>query len=651
MQAVTRLTAVFAFLAALAVPAAAAPGDTLRRAFEAMREADWQEALDLAGEAGPVARDIIEWHRLRAGRGDAEAVLGFLEARPDWPGLPWLRRQSEEAIAAAGPETALAFFGPRVPETMGGALAKSAALFDAGRTGEAEAELVLAWRTLGTSVAQQDLLLERHRALLAPHHEARLDRALWEGWEENARRMFPLVGPGHRALAEARLALQAQRPGVDALIEAVPASLAESPGLAFDRFVWRDRKGRDADAKALLDATSTSAAALGLPARWADRREALARDEMRDGDPELAYRLAANHFLTEGSQFNDLEWLAGFIALTKLGDPARALVHFGRFDAGVVTPISRGRAGYWLGRAHEAAGDGEAARAAYADAARWQTSFYGLLAAERAGLAFDASLLTPPPATWLDAAFTDSSVFDAGRMLLEAGEVDLGERFLTHLTESLNEADAARLSAMALEMERPHLALRIAKRAADAGTVLPAAYYPMHPVAELDLPAPAELVLSIARRESEFDPRVASGAGAQGLMQVMPGTARDVAGELGIEDHSTARLKDWRYSARLGAAYLAGLAARFDGNVVLMSAGYNAGPGRPIQWVERFGDPRRGAVDVVEWIEHVPFSETRNYIMRVAESLPVYRAKLGLAPHPVPFSQELKGATLYPPSD
>ena len=157
-----------------------------------------------------------------------------------------------------------------------------------------------------------------------------------------------------------------------------------------------------------------------------------------------------------------------------------------------------------------------------------------------------------------------------------------------------------------------------------------------------------EMTLAIARRESEFDPVVVSGAGARGLMQVMPATARTVASSLGImAQHSTGRLlTDWRYNAKLGANYLADLAGEFDGNVVMMSAGYNAGPGRPVRWMERFGDPRRGGMDIVDWIEHIPFNETRNYVMRVTESLPVYRARLGKSALPVPFTQELVGSTL-----
>lgn len=630
----------------------AAVADTPRPmslAMDAMRKGNWDSATRLAGSAGEVGRDVIEWHRLRAGLGTYDEMLAFIDRRADWPGLAWLRRKSEPAVARAGTEDILSFFAYSPPQTPDGVLAYARAQAASGQAGEAEATVVLAWRTMPMGRVQQASFTDRYGELLKPHHAARLDRMLWDANISSARRMLPLVGPDIRALAEARIALHDLAPGVDARIEAVPEALQSDPGLTHGRFEWRVRKGRGEDAKALLIETSTSPEALGEPGKWSNRRRALARQEMRNGNPERAYEIAARHFLTEGSHFADLEWLAGFIALRKLDDPATALRHFERFDAGVKSPISKGRAGYWLGRAHEALGNEAAAQAAYAAGADHQTSFYGLLAAERAGLPFDPDLASPPePGPWRAAAFADASVFQAAVLLLNAGESSLAERFLTHLVETLDPVEAAQLGAAVIELNEPHIAVMVGKRAAQRALVLPAPYFAMHPVGRAALPMSPAMTLAIARRESEFDPQVVSGAGARGLMQVMPGTARDVASALGIlSAHSTERLlDDWEYNAKLGATYLARLAATFDGNVVMMSAGYNAGPGRPIRWMSDYGDPRTGAVDMVDWIEGIPFRETRNYVMRVTESLPVYRARLGQPPLPIPFSAELTGSTL-----
>ncbi|MCA0929276.1 lytic transglycosylase domain-containing protein [Ruegeria profundi] len=627
-----------------------AVGD-LRAGMAEMRKGDWNAALRVSGQRGSVSRDIIVWHWLREGYGSSGDVLVFLDRRPDWPGLAWLRRKSEPAFTGADPDRVLKFYAGKPPQTAEGALNYAVALLAKGRQGEAQADLVTAWRTMPMGKGLQQDYLENFGELLKPHHAARLDRMLWDNHLVSAAQMLPLVSTDQRKLAEARIALQKRQPGVDGKVAAVPKSVADAPGLAFDRFVWRDKKELDDSAIELMLTRSTGPDALGEPDKWAEGRRRLARLEMRNGDANRAYRIAANHHMTPemGYAYADLEWLAGFLALRKLNDPATAVRHFQNFSAAVQSPISKGRGGYWLGRAYAALGDADKAYAAYAMGADHQTSFYGLLAAERIGRPFDSDLANPRRAPhWKQADFADSSVLEAGLLLLRAGEDNTSERFLTHLVESLDQTEATQLGDLVIELNEPHLAVMIAKRAAQSGIVLPAAYYPVHPVADMGLPMAKEMTLAIARRESEFDPVVISGAGARGLMQVMPATAQLVAKELGIlSGHKTIKLtSDWQYNAKLGANYLSGLAADFNGNVVMMAAGYNAGPRRPISWMERYGDPRAGQIDVVDWIETIPFSETRNYVMRVAESLPIYRARLGQPALPIPFSQELIGSTL-----
>lgn len=627
-----------------------AAGD-LRAGMNEMRKGDWNEALRVSGARGSVSRDIIVWHWLREGFGSSGDVLVFLDRRPDWPGLAWLRRKSEPAFTGADPDRVLKFYAEQPPQTAEGALNYAVALKAKGRQGDAEADIVAAWRTMPMGSGLQKDYLENFGKLLKPHHAARLDRMLWDNHLVSAGQMLPLVSADQRKLAEARIGLQKRQPGVDGKVAAVPKSLGDSPGLAFDRFVWRDKKELDDSAIDLMLARSSGPDALGEPDKWAEGRRRLARLEMRNGDQNRAYQIAANHHMTPemGYGYADLEWLSGFLALRKLNDPATAIRHFQNFSDAVKSPISKGRAGYWLGRAYAAHGDAEKAYDAYAMGADYQSSFYGLLAAEQIGRPFDSELATPRRAPhWKQAEFSNSSVLEAGLLLLKADEDTLSERFLTHLVEGLDPVQANQLGDLMIELKQPHLAVMIAKRAATVGLVLPAAYYPVHPVADMGLPMAKEMTLAIARRESEFDPVVISGAGARGLMQVMPATAKLVAKELGIlSGHKTIKLtSDWQYNAKLGANYLSGLAADFNGNVVMMAAGYNAGPRRPMSWMDRYGDPRAGEIDVVDWIETIPFSETRNYVMRVSESLPVYRARLGQPALPIPFSQELVGSTL-----
>ncbi|WP_300033488.1 lytic transglycosylase domain-containing protein [uncultured Roseobacter sp.] len=649
MQVIRRQLTILTLVLLTALPAWAERPRPLSLAFDALRSGDWNAAARVAAKDGDVAADIVEWARLRDGRGTPGEVTRFLTRRPDWPGERYLRRQSEEAIARADKATVLAFFAGTPPQTPRGVLAWADAHGDAANSGEARALIVNAWRNFPMTAEEQAAFQSRYGGYLRGHHDARLDTMLWKAAYGNARRMFPLASAGAVASAKARIALREGDKGVDTLIEAIPSEFANNGGLQYDRFVWRLRKGRYEAAKDLLEASSSSAKALGRPSEWSNRRRSMARDEMRNGDPRRAYALASRHFLAAGSDYADLEWLAGYIALRKLGDPETALKHFSNHEAAVRSPISKGRAGYWRGRALTGMGDVAAADQAFLEAAQYQTSFYGLLAAEQAGLGFDMELAgETATGDWRSSDLVGNDVFQAGLLLLAAGELNLAERFWTHLTESLGRNDAGLLAQAALELEEPHLAVMIGKRAARQAIVIPGGYYPLHPVAGQTLPMAPEMTLAIARRESEFDPSVQSGAGARGLMQIMPATGREVARRLGRQSgHSTARLiTDPAYNAELGATYLSVMAGRFRGNVVMMSAAYNAGPSRPDKWMQVYGDPRRGAVDIVDWIEHIPFRETRNYVMRVTESLPVYRAMLGKDPLPVPFTDELTGSTL-----
>lgn len=620
----------------------------LASAFDAMQGGRWDVAARLAARDGPGAEALIEWHRLRAGLGEPEEILAFLEARPDWPGLDYLRKQGEEAMTHTDFDSVLAFYAGAAPQTGVGVLNLARALTARGRPGEAEVSVVLAWRTMDLSSAEHDAFLEAWPDLLKPHHEARLDMALWRGLRD-VDEMLPLVDGEARKIAEVRRMIEKGSAGVDAALDALPDAARQSPHVIYALFNRHIQKGRSDDAIALILKQSRIEGGLGEPARWAGWRRALARDRMRDGAARTAYDLAAVHGLVEGSNYSDLEWLAGYIALTYFKDPVLATEHFERFLMAVETPISLGRAGYWIGRAQEAAGNEEAAAIAYELGALHQTSFYGLLAAERGGFPPDPTLAgneTFPP--WREAEFAQSELYHAAVLSLAANRLSLAEQFIRHMAEGMERAELGQLAAAVAELNAPHLEVMLGKTAAQSGITLPGPYYALHPMAEMDLPVPMELALAIARRESEFDPVVQSGAGAMGLMQLMPATAAEVARGLG-EEHSRARVfNDWQYNARLGAAYLADMARQFDGNIVMISAAYNAGPSRPPQWMTRFGDPRRGGMDVVDWIEHVPFRETRNYIMRVAESLPVYRARLGKDPHPVPFSKELTGSTMLP---
>jgi soluble lytic murein transglycosylase len=633
----------------MAFPAAAERPRPLGWAMDAVRSGNFTAAERIAERDGAVARDVILWHRLRAAQGTYEQITDFLNRRPDWPGEDYLRRRSEPEVIKQGDDAIIAFFDQMPAQTPQGVLAHARALTTKGLSGPAQANLVIAWRTMPMNPQSQADFLAAHGDLLAPHHDARLDAMIWQRNFDEARQMYTLASAPAQAAARSRIAFYNRADDAVSLYEALPDALKNSGGVNHARFEWRIRSGRYDDAKDLLFDASTRFESIGDPAAWGNRRRALARDEMRDGDPTRAYALASRHFLTEGSDFADLEWLAGYIALRFLNDPALALTHFKGHDNAVESPISQGRAGYWQGRALEEAGETETATEAYKRGANFQTSFYGLLAAERAQIPFPEKLRGASPAQdWRSSPLAKAPLFEAGLLLQASGELNLAERFWTHLAEQLLEPDLELLGQAAIDIDQPHIAVMIGKRAAQRGLEVAAPYYALHPAGEADLPMAPEMTLAIARRESEFDPVVQSSVGARGLMQLMPATALEVAQGLGIApQHTTDRLTaDPVYNARLGTQYLAELAGRFNGNVVMMSAAYNAGPSRPLRWMEEYGDPRDGDIYIVDWVEMVPFRETQNYIMRVTESLPIYRARLGRDPLPVPFYEELTGSTL-----
>ena len=292
------------------------------------------------------------------------------------------------------------------------------------------------------------------------------------------------------------------------------------------------------------------------------------------------------------------EWVAGFIALTRMNDPKRAVAHFRRFQSLVATPISLGRAGYWLGLANERLGDKDAAEAAFRAGAQYQTSFYGQLAAEKLASPPDPRLAGGEPVpNWRTAPFGRWPVVQAAYLLHLAGDERRASQFFRHAAEDEPPATRAALAQMAIDIGQPEIGIRIAKDAAAQGIILPDQYYPLHAIAAGSWPVPTEYAMAIARQESELDTNAASDAGARGLMQLIPATAEKMAESAGVAYDVGKLTADPFYNARLGTEYLARMLGRYDGSYVLATAAYNAGPSRVDSWIATFGDPRTPKVD------------------------------------------------------
>jgi soluble lytic murein transglycosylase len=631
-----------ALLLTLAVPAAAEevplPAEPPARAlvahaFGAIEAGDYARARALTARLDdPLLAKTLTWFRLTERRtgGRYGDYLAFLRENPDWPRQRTLRHRAEGLMPAELSAAAMRlYFAQHPPVSAYGAERYADALSAAGQTDRARALLRETWLTGDFPAEDERRFAERYADLLTPElQRQRLDRLIWDGRLSDAARQADRVDAAYRALAVARLHLARMESGVDAAIAAVPDALRTDPGLVYERARWRQRKGRHADVVALLDPPIADAP---HAAQWWEVRHWAARRALDRGDISVAYRIARHHGLDAGIGFAEGEWLAGWIALRWLREPATALPHFTRLYHGVTTPVSRARGAYWAGRAAEAGGAAEDARLWYETAARNLSTYYGQLAAERLSADFFLALPLPPEPTALAArAFAADELVRAVKTLARHGHADRIEPLFDALVDRAITRERAQLATdLAANLGRPDLAVRAARQVRRTGIILPDHLYPVIPLPERAAleDGTAALVLAIVRQESGFDPTAVSRAGARGMMQLMPATAREMARSLDL-DPDRHSLDDPAFNLLLGSAYMNRLVRRYDGSLLLAVAAYNAGPGRVGGWLKRYGDPRTAAVDPVDWVETLPFAETRNYIQRVFEGLTVYRHRM-----------------------
>lgn len=636
-------------LASRLIPLLALPGialaqpldDGCRAVLKAAANARWSEP---ARCTRPVATKTATWLRLLAGPTSAGELARFIAENPDWPAQHILARRAEEAHAALIDDAAVRhWFARHPPRSVNARLRYAEALEAAGDRNGATRLRRSAWVDLAANPVEERLFLDRHAGLLRPEdHWARADRLTWAREAEAARRLLDRVPAGRKAVLRARL-------------EAIAGSTGDfgyAPEHRRDPLVFLMRarqlrqQERDAEAARLWLADGAAAQKDAPEAQhdafWSERH-ILIRRLIRLRDAPTAYRVAAQHGLTDRTSVDYLEaeFLAGWLALRRLGRPEDALVHFAALEAAATAPISVARGAYWRGRALLAAQRETEARAAFEAAARHPFTFYGQLGALAAGES-EASLrsriaaLADPPAEPEHAALWERrELAQAARLLAEVGEARRARQVLIQLADLAPDAvDRALAARLALRLGQQDTAVWIARRVmARHGTVLPEAGWPVpfNPPPEVE---PA-LVLALMRQESNFEVEAVSPAGARGLMQLMPATARGMARELG-EPALAARLFEPLANMRLGTAYLAKRLDDFDRAVPLALAAYNAGAHRVRQWLNAHGDPRLGETDPLDWIELIPFNETRNYVMRVIESQTVYQARAGAGSrHPV----------------
>jgi soluble lytic murein transglycosylase len=596
----------------------------------------------------PLSRKIALWALVDAG---AES-LSFFEldqARRDLSGWPRATRRenaAEKALITSGldAQRTIAWFGGREPQTAEGAMALASAYQASGRAGDATNLIRRFWRDQVFELDAQRSMLARFGALLtSDDHARRADILLYGAQGPAARDMVALLPYDQQALAQARIAFRSNAFTANDQYAALTPPQQNTPGVAFERAAYLRRKGLDTLALPLVGQFPTPPPTEEASAAvWRERKQ-LVVSALKAGDNAGAYA-AANARLKAGSDAAESEFYAGWIALSRLKNPDAAANHFARIAEIGASPITRGRALYWQGRAAEAQGDRIAAQTFYAEGARYITTFYGQLAAEKAGIK-EIRLDKDPTITQADRArFEGRELVRAARTLMAAGARDQFRIFVLYIDDQLPSAEEeALLVDLARNYGDQDLAMRAVRTAAQRGFILAERGYPLLDHHFTPGPGAAEtaFVYSISRQESNFDPNARSGVGARGMMQLMPPTAAIVARQLG-EAHSVDRLSDPSYNMRLGSTYLGSMVSNFSGSYIMAAAAYNAGPGRPTQWVTLCGDPRGATTDPLDFIECIPFSETRNYVMRTIETTMIYRARLNGGVAPLTLSSDLK---------
>jgi soluble lytic murein transglycosylase len=609
--------------------------DALENVIELLHKRKPAEATQVeATISDPVATKLAEWLILRSDDNGAsvERYRAFLSANPSWPSQTFLRRRIEAALwdDHRDDSTVWSWFANESPISAKGKLALARVLIGRGDRANAERLVREAWRNDGMSEDTETTAIDLFGALLTGgDHKARMDNMLYNNEQEAAAmRAAKRLGSGYVALAKARLATNRKAPNSRALLEAVPNELHGDTGYLFSRIQILRREEKFVEAAQLMLSAPKDPNRLFNVDEWWIERRLLSRKMLDIGENRTAYLIARDAALPAKDIYKtEQEFTAGWIALRFLNDPATAAQHFARIGVGSVNPTALARAGYWQGRAAEAAGRQQEARAAYARAAEQSTSYYGQLARAKLGL----------PQIALNGALGGRSrgaerleIVRAAHLLYELGQRDFAIPMLSDMGENGDPEALAGLGEVTARYADARGMLLMGKAALNRGLPFDHYAYPVSGIPQFRQFGPEvepSIVYAIARQESAFNPAVVSPAQAYGLMQVTPEAGRYVCKRAGVSFDLNRMKTDPVYNAALGAAELGGLLEDYRGSYILTFAAYNAGRGSVKKWIDRYGDPRDPSVDAVDWVELIPFSETRNYVQRIMENLQVYRAR------------------------
>lgn len=611
----------------------------LKEAIAAARRGRASQAEELQKNIGdPVARKLVEWAILRSDENssvDFNRYMAFVADNPSWPAINMLRRRAEATLWSDRREPAFvrAYFAKSRPTTTKGKFALARALLLQGDRAEAQSLVREAWRNDNFSSELEGLALDVFRELITTaDHKARMDMRLYAEDIDGGLRAANRAGGNAPVIAKARIAVIKKAANAKALLDAVPADAQRDVGYVFNRVQFLRRADKTPEAAELILAIPASHGHTLNSDEWWVERRLVARKLLDLGDAKTAYRIARDAAIPGKDNYRaEHQFTAGWIALRYLHDPATAQTHFAKVGQGNHNPITLARAGYWQGRAAEALGRRDEARAHYEAAARYSTAYYGQIA--RARIGHKEIVVRPPPEPDQRDVPARLEVARAIELLYAIDERDMIASALADLGERLSDVDTlVAIGEVAARNKDARAMLLLGKSALGRGLPLDHFAFPTVGIPDYRAIGPAvepAVVYAIARQESTFNQKTISTARAMGLMQVTPAAGRYVAKKFGASYDEKRLLSDQTYNVQLGAAELGDLFADYRGSYILTFAGYNAGRGRVKDWIARFGDPRDPKVDPIDWVEQIPFAETRNYVQRVLENLQVYRVRFG----------------------
>jgi soluble lytic murein transglycosylase len=622
-----------------AAPPSEADIDLVREGLALARSGKTEAATDRRDRIRDTAgKKLVEWMILRSedGAGGFSRYAAFVRANPAWPSAGMLRRRAEARLwqEKLDASTVRGFFAEQPPLGPLGKLTLARALTAQGDRGGAQRLVRDAWRNDDFSAALEAQVLEDFGGLLTrADHKARMDERLYDDDFDTAMRAAKRLGAAEIAIVQARVAVERKARNAGALLEAVPPGARADPAYVFTRAQWLRRNDRIGEAAQLMLSAPRDPEVIRNADQWWIERRILARKLLDADNPQAAYKVARDAAPPAKENHHvDQQFTAGWIALRFLKDPNTAMPHFARINAFAKHPTSRARAGYWLGRAAETLGRGGEARQHYANAAQYTAAYYGQLARARLGHRDIAVRPLPALSGSQRASLRNVDLVRAVELLYATGNRDLIVTFVADLERVGDVGALTMIAEVCARHADARAMLYLGKDALARGHAFEQFAYPgvgIPNFSALEGSAEKSLVYAIARQESAFNPKAVSSARAMGLMQVTPGTGRLIAKKHGVAFNEKKLLHDPVFNAQMGAAEIGSLVRDYDGNHVLAFAGYNAGRGRVKEWVARYGDPRSPDVDVVDWVERIPFTETRNYVQRVMENMQIYRARFG----------------------